>query len=33
MLAELFIADVVDGIDRYDYMGPVIDAPRTGPAS
>jgi predicted metal-dependent phosphotriesterase family hydrolase len=24
VLAELFIADVVDGIDRYDYMGPVI---------
>ena len=24
VLAGLFIADVVDGIDRYDYMGPVI---------
>ena len=24
VLAELFIADVIDGIDRYDYMGPVI---------
>ena len=24
ILAGLFIADVVDGIDRYDYMGPVI---------
>ncbi len=24
VLAELFIADVVEGIDRYDYMGPVI---------
>lgn len=24
VLAELFIADVLDGIDRYDYMGPVI---------
>ena len=24
VLAELFIGDVVDGIDRYDYMGPVI---------
>jgi phosphotriesterase-related protein len=24
VLAKLFIADVVDGIDRYDYMGPVI---------
>lgn len=24
-LAALFIADVADGIDRYDYTGPVID--------
>jgi predicted metal-dependent phosphotriesterase family hydrolase len=24
MLAELFIADVLEGIDRYDYMGPVV---------
>lgn len=24
VLAELFTADVADGIDRYDYMGPVI---------
>jgi phosphotriesterase-related protein len=24
VLAGLFAADVVDGIDRYDYMGPVI---------
>ncbi|GBE22955.1 MAG TPA: aryldialkylphosphatase [Actinobacteria bacterium] len=24
VLAKLFVADVVDGIDRYDYMGPVI---------
>jgi phosphotriesterase-related protein len=24
VLAELFISDVVDGIDRYDYMGPVV---------
>jgi predicted metal-dependent phosphotriesterase family hydrolase len=24
VLAELFIADVLDGIDRYDYMGPVV---------
>lgn len=23
-LAELFIADVVEGIDRYDYMGPIV---------
>ena len=24
VLAGLFIADIIDGIDRYDYMGPVI---------
>jgi len=24
VLAELFIADVLEGIDRYDYMGPVV---------
>jgi phosphotriesterase-related protein len=24
LLAELFIADVVEGIDRYDYMGPIV---------
>lgn len=24
VLAEFFIADVMEGIDRYDYMGPVI---------
>jgi phosphotriesterase-related protein len=24
VLAGLFVADIVDGIDRYDYMGPVI---------
>lgn len=24
VLAELFVADVVEGIDRYDYMGPVV---------
>jgi phosphotriesterase-related protein len=24
-LAELFVADIVDGIDRFDYTGPVVD--------
>ena len=24
LLAELFVADVLDGIDQYDYMGPVV---------
>lgn len=24
VLAELFIADIVEGIDRYDYLGPVL---------
>jgi len=24
VLADLFVADVLDGIDRYDYMGPVV---------
>jgi 5-phospho-D-xylono-1,4-lactonase len=24
-LADLFVADIVDGIDRYDYSGPVVD--------
>lgn len=24
VLADLFIADILEGIDRYDYMGPVI---------
>lgn len=24
VMAELFIADVLEGIDRYDYMGPVV---------
>lgn len=28
VLAELFIADIVDGIDRFDYTGPVVE--RTG---
>lgn len=28
VLAELFVADLIEGIDRYDYTGPVVD--RTG---
>lgn len=27
-LADLFVADVLEGIDRYDYTGPVVDRTR-----